>query len=102
MKYLLLILIIPLFTSCAYLSSHTRTPMFFAGTTNIIGYATTDARAVTFFDANSTLTKFRNSNGGPTNAYSAGTIASGINEQSSGSNVVQLLNDIAAIVSKAP
>lgn len=91
-----------LLTGCAYLSSHTRTPVFFSGTTNIIGYATTDARAVTFFDANSTLTKFRNSNGGPTNAYSSGTVASGINEQSSGSNVVQLLNDIAAIVSKAP
>lgn len=101
MRALLISALIPL-TGCAYLSSHTRTPVFFAGTTNIIGYATTDARAVTFFDSSNTLTRFRNSNGGPTNAYSAGTIASGVNETSSSSNIVAILNAVAAIAAKAP
>lgn len=91
-----------LFSGCAYLSSHTRTPVLEAGTTNVVAYATTDARVWTFFDANNQLTKFRNSNGGPTNGYTSGTAIAGVNESSSGSNVVQLLNDVAAIVSKAP
>ena len=94
---------IVLLSGCAFLSSHTVTPVVVnVNGTNVIAKATTDARAWTFFDANSVLAKFRNSNGGPTNTYTAGTVASGINESSSSSNIVQLLNDVAAIVSKSP
>lgn len=102
------ILIIPLvvmFTGCAYLSSDTKTPIYTVlnGTNPpTLLYATTHARAVTLFDANSTLTKFRNSNGGPTNTYTSGTIASGVNESSSSSNLVQILNAVSAMVSKVP
>lgn len=103
MKKLLFIPLI-LLTGCAYLSSDTRTPIgtVLIGTNTTYLYATTHARAVTLFDANSSLTKFRNSNGGPTNAWSSGTVASGINEQSSASNFVAILNAAASIASKFP
>lgn len=92
-----------LLTGCALLSSHTVTPVVVnVNGTNVVAKATTDARAFTLFDANSSLTKFRNSNGGPTNQFSAGTVASGVNESSTASNLVAIINAAAAIASKAP
>lgn len=107
MKKLILIIpaVVTIFTGCAYLSSDTVTPIYtVANGTNppTLLYAKTHARAVTLFDANSSLTKFRNSNGGPTNTYTSGTMASGVNEQSSASNIVAILNAAAAIASKVP
>lgn len=110
-----LLLILPLFTGCAYLSSHTKTPViiteivtFKQGTSLVtctnthVAYATTDARAITFFDATNSLTKFRNSNGGPTNAYSAGTVASGLSETSSGSNFAASLQALSSLIGQIP
>lgn len=105
MKKLSYILPLVCLVGCAYLSSDTRTPIGVqANGTNppTMLYATTHARAVTMFDANSSLTKFRNSNGGPTNTWTPGTVASGVNEQSSASNLVAILNAAAAIASKVP
>lgn len=102
MKRTLLALTLCSLTGCAYLDSDTSTPVFAPGTTNVIGFATTHARSTTFFDANASLAKFRNSNGGPTNTYTAGTVATGINESSSASNVVAIINAAAGAAAKIP
>lgn len=91
-----------MFQGCAYLASDTKTPTLEAGTTNVVAYATTHARVWTLFDAQSQLTKFRNSNGGPTNNFSSGTAMSGVNESSTSSNLVQIFQAAAAIAAKAP
>lgn len=102
MKKLLIVLCPFVFTGCAYLSSHTVTPVPYTLGTNVVYVrATTDARAVTFFDSQNQLTKFRNSNGGPTNTYTAGTVASGVNESSSASNVVAIINAAAGAAANA-
>lgn len=105
MKLKSILLSLPLLSviGCAHLSSTTSTPIVVnVNGTNVIAYATTSAKAITVFDANSQLTKFRNSNGGPTNSYSAGTVASGVDQNSSSSNLVSILNAAAAIASKVP
>jgi hypothetical protein len=89
---------------CAYLNSTTKheTKTYHQGTNTVVEVVeTTHGRAWTFMDANSTLTKFRNGSSATilgTNVYSPGTFASGINESSSGSNVVNIAN---AVVSAA-
>jgi len=69
-----------------------------SGTNNVqVVEQDTHARAFTFFDANSQLQKFRNGSGQTvwsSNDISAGTWASGLNESSSSSN---LLNGAAQI-----
>lgn len=82
------------------MSSTTKTPIF--NGTNIVAYATTSASATTVFDSQNQLTKFRNSNGGPTNTYTSGTVLGSANETSSASNLVAILNAAAAIASKVP
>lgn len=109
MKKLFLLPLVVL-TGCAYLSSHTVTPVVsFNGTNIVVKSATTDVRCYTLFDAQDTLTKFRNSNGGPTNTYTSGTVVGSVNETSSSSNLVLMLQSLAAtaqsmatIASKAP
>lgn len=104
MKYSFLL--IPFLSGCAFVSSHTITPIVtINGTNTVVRAQTTDARAWTFFDANSQLTKFHNSSAPSvmgTNQYGPGTYVAGVNEQSSSSNLVSILNAAAAIASKVP
>lgn len=103
MKNILFTILLTPFVGCAYLSSHTKTPIIVTvNGTNYTVNATTDVRVYTWFDANSQLTKFRNSNGGTTNTYSPGTTVAGVNESSSSSNIVNILNAAAAIAAKMP
>lgn len=87
---------------CAYLNSTTRheTVTRHEGTNVVTDVVeTTHGRAWTFMDANSSLTRFRNASSTSTvgtNIYSPGTFASGINENSSGSNVVNIANSIVS------
>jgi hypothetical protein len=91
-------------TGCAYLNSTTKhaTRTYHEGTNTVVEVVeTTHGRAWTFMDANSSLTKFRNASSTSTmgtNVYSPGTFASGLNENSSGSNAV---NIASAVVSAA-
>ena len=89
-----------LLTGCAYLRSTTLTE-----TDPKTGVMTqkTVVRAYTLFDASANLTKFRNSNGATnTNGWPAGTTVGTVNEQSSLSNAVLLLQSAAAIAAKMP
>lgn len=104
MKYSFLL--IPFLSGCAFVGSHTTTPIVTINGTNIVvREQTTDARAWTFFDANSQLTKFHNSSAPSvlgTNQFGPGTYVAGVNEQSSASNLVAILQAAAAIAAKAP
>lgn len=95
-----------LITGCAFVSSHTVTPVVtFQGTNVIVKCQTTDARAWTFFDATSQLTRFHNSatvSTYGTNQYGPGTYVAGVNENSSSSNLVLLFQAAAQIAAKAP
>lgn len=82
-------------TGCAYLDSDTHQ---WTGTNGVV-HSETHARAYTVFDANNQLTKFRNSNGGPSNVWTSGTTISGLNESSSASNVVAIINAAAGAAS---
>lgn len=94
-------------SGCAYLNSTTRheTITRHEGTNIVVDVVeTTHGRAFTFMDANSSLTKFRNqsspsTNG--TNTFAPGTFASGIGENSSGSNVVNIASSVAAAAVQA-
>jgi hypothetical protein len=92
------------FTGCAYLNSTTRheTVTRYEGTNVVTDVVeTTHGRAFTLLDANSTLTRFRNQSSASTvgtNTYAPGTFASGINESSSSSN---LLNGVSQITAAA-
>ena len=94
-------------SGCAYLNSTTRheTITHHEGTNIVTDVVeTTHGRAWTFMDANSSLTKFRNGSSSTTigtNVYSPGTFASGINENSSGSNVVNIASSVAAAAVQA-
>lgn len=106
MKYIIASPVFLLLTGCAFVSSHTVTPIVtLNGTNTVVRNQTTDARGWTLFDANSALTKFHNSSAPSTfgtNNYGPGTFVSGLNDQSSSSNLVQILNAAAAIASKVP
>jgi len=85
-------------SGCAYVNSNTATYDPTSG--KLI--AKTHARATTFFDANAQLSKFRNSTGGATNTFTQGTAVTGLNESSSASNVVAIINAAAAVANKIP
>ena len=99
MKKLLLFCLGAALTGCAYLRSTTLT-----ATDPKSGLVTqrTTVRAYSLFDAQAQLTKFRNSNGGPTNTYTAGTSVGSLTESSSASNIVNIINAAAAAAGKAP
>jgi len=100
MKTTILLLLTATLTGCAYLRSTTLTQT--DPKTGIITQKTV-VRAYTLFDANAQLTRFRNSNGATnTNTWPAGTTVGTINEQSSLSNIVLILQNAAAIAAKMP
>lgn len=105
-KFLALFFGLSMLSACAFVSSHTVTPIVtIQGTNVVVRCQTTDARAWTFFDSSSDVTKFHNSSAPSTfgtNTYGPGTAIAGVNEQSSASNLVQILNAAAAIASKMP
>lgn len=92
-KNILLSLLIIGASGCAYLRSTTSTAT--DPKSGIVTQRTT-VRAYSVFDAQAQLTKFRNSNGGPTNNFSAGTSVGTLNEQSSASNLVAIIQAAAA------
>ena len=102
MKKLIIIPLLALLTGCAYLNSTTvRKYPIQIGTNTVMCIETTHGRAVTFLDANSTLTKFHNSSSTTTigtNTYGPGTYASGINESSSTTNLPATLNALNNIL----
>jgi hypothetical protein len=98
---LFLMAAIPVITGCAYMKSNTHSLTSY--TTNGVQMVEQDtrSRAWTFFDANSSLSKFRNGSSNSTigtNTIAPGTYASGINESSSSSN---LLNGVSQITAAA-
>lgn len=103
-KLVLIAASLSVLNGCAYLNSTTRhqTTTYYRGTNVVVEVVeTTHGRAWTLLDANSSLTKFRNqsspsTNG--TNTYAPGTFASGINESSSSTN---LLNGVSQITAAA-
>lgn len=84
---------------CAYLRSSTVTET--DPKTGIVTAKTT-VRAYTVFDAQAQLTKFRNSTGGPTNTYTAGTVVGSLNESSSASNIVAIIQAAGAAAGAFP
>jgi hypothetical protein len=103
----LLCLLISL-TGCAYVNSNTQHNIVTTTyQTNGVKVVTLDksythARATTWFDSQAQLAKFRNSIGGPTNDYTQGSAVSGLNESSSTSNVVAIINAASAAAAKVP
>jgi len=97
-----------LFLGCAYVNSNTgitttTTEFNTNGTRTVtVQKSATHARATTFFDAQSSLAKFRNSTGGPTNAYTQGTAVTGFDQSSSASNVVAIINAAAGAAAAIP
>lgn len=87
-----------LLTGCAFIHSKTLR------TTDSKGVVTetTTATGYSLFDANNSLAKFRNQSGpsSPTN-FAAGTYVSQLNETSSTSNVVSILNAMGGLVGQA-
>lgn len=98
MKTKILILALVALTGCAYLRSTTETQ-----TDPKTGLVTsrTVVRAFTVFDAQAQLSKFRNSTGGPTNTFTMGTTVGSVNEQSSASNIVAIIEAAAAAAGRA-
>jgi hypothetical protein len=89
---------------CAYMKSNTHSVTRYEilnGTNHVqVVEQDTHSRAFTLFDANSSLTKFRNGSSDSTlgtNTIAPGTYASGINESASATNVVAVANALAAI-----
>ena len=79
-------------TSCSFLHSETKRTVDARGMIT----ETTSARAFTFFDANASLTKFRNqSSSSSTNQWAAGTYISGLNESSSTTNLTSIISAVA-------
>lgn len=102
MKLTGLLLVVGLLSGCAYLRSNTTRVIsvdkFGVNTTT----EKTSARAITVFDANASLAKFSNRSGYTTNGtWGPGTYASGVNEQSSASNVVNIINALANVAGEA-
>jgi hypothetical protein len=96
-------------TGCAYMKSNTYSETRYETNSVAIVYQSTHARAFTFFDANSSLTKFRNGSAQTqwgSNSIAPGTYASGLDQSSSSSNllaIAQVLSQAAmAIAAKAP
>lgn len=85
-------------TGCAYVNSNTEVRTG----TNGVAVSWTHARAFTLFDATDNITKFRNSTGGPTNTITQGTYVNGLNETSSTSNVVAIIQAAAAAAGAIP
>ena len=81
-------------TSCSFL--HSETKRVLDPKTGVISESTS-ARAFTLFDANASLTKFRNqSSPSATNQWAAGTFISGLNESSTSSNLTSIVAAVAA------
>jgi len=106
---LMLLALLPaalLASGCAYMHSKTestvtRTP--WAGTNFItVTKQRTSARAYTLFDANASLTKFRNqSSTSSTNSFSPGTSVQGLSESASSTNAAAALNAISSLATAA-
>lgn len=85
-------------SGCAYLKSTTsRTTTL---TTNGIPVVTetTTAKGYTLFDGNASLVKFRNQSGysgGTNGGWAPGTYASGVNESSNTTNLVNIIGAVA-------
>ena len=63
---------------------------------------TTHLRIRTLFDASAEVTKFSNRSGyTPHGAWGPGTYAAGVNDSSSGSNVVAILHELGNIAGQA-
>jgi hypothetical protein len=80
---------------CAYM--HSTTIRALDPTTGIIT-ETTQAKAYALFDANSSVMKFRNQSGysgGTNGGFAPGTYMVGLNESSSTSNLVQIIQAVA-------
>lgn len=97
MKKIVSAVVLLALVGCAHMDSETRTPIF--NGTNGPAFSFTHMSATSFFDSSDNLTKAANHTAG-TNG--AGTYVSGLNETSSTSNLVNLLNAAAAIAAKAP
>lgn len=104
MKSKILLLSLLCTTGCAHFASRTleETPTL-VGTNVVIVSKTSHMYVTTFFDAKSSLTKAANSPSiTSTNQYSAGTRLGGLNQESSGSNAVDIVNSaIGAAVTAA-
>jgi hypothetical protein len=83
------------FTGCSYLRSKTIRETLRVGTNDLVREVTV-ARAFTLWEAQSGLTKFRNSAGGPTtNYWTSGTSIGSLNQQAESSNAVDLISAVA-------
>ncbi len=99
-----IVLLLPLLAGCSSLISTTeRVPIFATGSTNVVAFSeTTHLRIRTVFDAKSEVTKFSNRSGYVAHgAWGPGTYAGGVNDVSSGSNVVAILHELGNIAGQA-
>ncbi len=96
-KRLLPLALVALLPACSYLRSDTRRTVATSPTNGVVTVSEfTKARGWTLFDANASLVKFSNRSGYTTNgSWGPGTYATGVNESSSASNVVAILQAIA-------
>ena len=87
------------FVGCSFLHSTTSRTVTTNPANGVVTVVeTTSARGVTVFDAQAALAKFYNRSGYVTNhsgTFAPGTYAAGVNESSSASNVVAILQAIA-------
>ena len=108
----LLVLCLPLLVAgCSTMISTTeREPIFptfvtYPITTNVAPIAfkeTTHLRIRTLFDANAEVAKFSNRSGyNAHGTWGPGTYAAGVNDSSSGSNVVAILHELGNIAGQA-
>lgn len=82
---------------CAYFCSNTCQHSLDANGKPVCTY--THMRVGTFFDAQSSLAKARNSPAvTPTNSWSAGTVIGGLNQDSNSTNTVALLQALSQIL----
>jgi hypothetical protein len=110
MKHLYLLTVAAILTAgCSSMISVTeRTPIYptyvtVSGTNQPIGFKeSTTLRIRTLFDANAEVAKFSNRSGYTVHgSWGPGTYAAGVNDTSSGSNVVQILHELGNIAGQA-
>ncbi|MDE2099801.1 MAG: hypothetical protein KGL39_21290 [Patescibacteria group bacterium] len=96
------LLVAVLANGCAYM--HSATTRSTDPKTGIVTETTT-ARAYALFDSQAALTKFRNQSSSSTNAmgtWAPGTYASGLNDNATSTNAVQVLNALSGVLGKIP
>ncbi len=103
MKRLLFLLPLLIAGCSTMISTTERNPVMMPGTTNVVAFSeSTHLRIRTLFDAQAAVTKFSNRSGyNAHGTWGPGSYAAGVNDSSSGSNVVAILHELGNIAGQA-